>query len=152
MLKKLAGPNPNYLSKLVLDNSIDVMFLQETRADYEEGLRKRGHCMLLQFNATYHHCYDIATYLSNDIEHAHLPSTSIENNIHVVGIKVDNIRLISVYKPPNQVWPSTVLQVYEHKTIYAGYFNSHNEMRRENYSKDLDKCIWFIPTIVLKKP
>lgn len=111
-----------YLSRFLLDNNVE---LQETHADSKEDLQRRERIHYFhQISATYHCVYGIATYVSTSppmsasILNAHLLSTSAENKIHLVNIKVNNIRLINVYKPTNQNWPSTERPLYEHATIY----------------------------------
>lgn len=57
-----------YLSRLLLDNKIDILLLQETHAEKEEDLLNRGSIAGLRLaNATYHIKYGTAIYTRNDI-------------------------------------------------------------------------------------
>lgn len=41
-------------------------------------------------------------------------------------IRIDDLSVTNVYKPPNLQWSDEVLNVYEHPSIYCGDFNSHS--------------------------
>ncbi|XP_072392207.1 uncharacterized protein [Diabrotica undecimpunctata] len=78
--------------------------------------------------ATYDRVYRVATYVRSNIENAALIATSTENNIHEVTVKIGNVIIANIYKPPAITWPVQVLNPYEYPAIYVGDFNSHHEM------------------------
>lgn len=47
-------------------------------------------------------------------------------NEHTIGIRIGNLIIFNVYKPPTSKWTDSVLPVSEHPVIYIGDFNSHN--------------------------
>nr|CAI5825299.1 unnamed protein product [Callosobruchus analis] len=78
--------------------------------------------------STYHRSYGVATYVRQDIENAAIVETSINNNIHEVAIKVGDITIANIYKPPAATWPQQVLRTLPHPAVYIGDFNSHHEL------------------------
>lgn len=79
-----------YLSKLLLNNDIDVVLIQETHATTMEDLRKRdminGNDLL---GATCQNVYDVCTYVRNNIQHARFISTNTDNAIDLVSIQME---------------------------------------------------------------
>nr|CAI5850760.1 unnamed protein product [Callosobruchus analis] len=93
------------LSKLLLDNNVDVVLIQETHASTAEDLNRRGRIHGYELiGATYHNSYGVATYVRNNVEHAHLVSINSREEIHNVTIKVDDIFISNIYKSPNLFW------------------------------------------------
>ncbi|VEN49328.1 unnamed protein product, partial [Callosobruchus maculatus] len=102
---------------------------QETHTENETQLSSRGKIPGFDLlGATYDRVYGVATYVRTNIENASLLSTSIKNNIHEVTVKIGNITITNIYKPPAITWPAHVINPYEHPAIYIGDFNSHHEM------------------------
>ncbi|KAG5898137.1 hypothetical protein JTB14_033994 [Gonioctena quinquepunctata] len=102
---------------------------EETHTENEAQLSSRGKIPGFDLlGATYDRAYVVATYVSTNIENASLLSTSTENNIHEVTVKLGDITIANIYKPPALTWPAHVLNLYEHPAIYVGDFNSHHEM------------------------
>lgn len=94
--------------------------------------------------ATYHHAYGVATYVRNNIDHAHLISCSSDDNVHNVTVKIENIIIVNVYKPPVVPWPNRVLPVIPHPTIYLADFDSQHEQWRysDNNENGLKLADW----------
>lgn len=116
-----------YISKLLLDQNIDMAIIQETHIENADQQRQRG--KILGFDllgATYHRSYGNATYVRKDIENAILLNSSINSNVHQVITKIADITVANIYKPPQAPWPDNVLDTYPHPAIYAGDFNSHH--------------------------
>lgn len=112
------------ISKLLLDGEVDVVAVQETHAENEESLTRRGRISgYTLLGAT----YGIATYVCNNIDNAHLTSSDSNNNIHTVIVRVEDIAIVNVYKPPATEWPDRPLPVQQHPAIYIGDFNSHHQ-------------------------
>lgn len=128
----------DYLSKVLMENNIDVVVLQETHVANEEQFRTRGRITgYTALGVTYHEAYGVATYIRNNIRNAELLSQSTDEYIHRVSIKLNNITVVNVYKPPGIPWPQNVIPVERHPAVYVGDFNSHHEFWR--YSK-MDDC------------
>lgn len=115
----------DYLSKLLLDHNIDVVLLQETHTSDESQLRKRrkihGYRLI---GATYH------PYARATLEDVKLISTSQDDDISAVTVKVVDTLLTNVYKPPAAIWPDNILPTGDHSSIYARDFNSQHTQRR----------------------
>lgn len=115
------------LQKVLSDNDVDVLAIQETHTENEEQLRKRGRIYGYDLvAATYHHAYGVATYVRSNIENVHLISTSSNNNIHEVVIHIGGYTINNTYKPPTASWPPQVLPILQHPSVYVGDFNSHH--------------------------
>lgn len=128
-IEGISRAKSEFLSKLLLDNNVDAVLIQETHAPTAEDLRKRGRIYGYELiGATYHKAYGVATYVRNTIEHAHLVSTNSTNEIHNVTINLDGFLINNIYKPPKVMWPLYVLPTTAHPSIYAGDFNSHHEL------------------------
>jgi len=50
----------------------------------------------------------------------------VTGNEHTVGIRIGNLTIFNIYKPPPSKWAAAVLPVSEHHVIYIGDFNSQN--------------------------
>lgn len=99
------------LSKILKLNDIDLVILQETHATDSQQLTSRGKITGYELlGATYHHAYGNATYIRNNIENAKLISCCTKDNIHSVTIKIADTHVTNIYKPPNDSWPSQVIQ------------------------------------------
>lgn len=117
-----------FLQRVLTQNKIDVVAIQETHAESEDQLVSRGNIPGFEIlGATYHRNYGVATYIRNKIENASLCRASTNNNIHEVAIKVGETTIVNIYKPPGCPWPPEVLQDNPHPSIYVGDFNSHHE-------------------------
>lgn len=127
-IENISYSKSQYLSKLLKNDNIDLVAIQETHCNTEEQLQKRGKIPGYELlGATYHHAYGTATYIRHDIENATLISTSSENEIHNVVVKIGSITVSNIYKPPAASWPPSVIQTQPHPAIYVGDFNSHHE-------------------------
>ncbi|KAL1446411.1 hypothetical protein WDU94_005435 [Cyamophila willieti] len=117
-----------YLQKFLVENQIDILAVQETHTENSEQLLSRGTIPNFDLiGATYHKHYGVATYVKHNIDNVELHSTSDTDNIHQVVVKVGEMFITNVYKPPSIPWPTEVLQTYPHPAIYIGDFNSHHE-------------------------
>jgi len=116
-----------YLSRLLLDNKIKVLLLQETHAEKEEDLLNRGSIAGFRLaHATYHNKYGTAIYIRNDTSDWEHICTTITNNISLTHIRIGEINIINVYKPPGEKWTATILPQVQHPTLIIGDFNSHH--------------------------
>jgi len=90
-----------YFSRLLLDNKIKVLLLQEIHAEKEEDLLNRGSIAGFKLvHSTYHNKYSTAKYIRNDIFNwEHIICTTITNNISLIHIRIRKINIVNVYKP-----------------------------------------------------
>lgn len=100
---------------------MDVLVLQETHIpDGEESrLKISGFDLVHRIG---HNKHGLATYVSlnksfPDIER-------VAGNEHTIGIRIGNLTIFNVYKPPPSKWTAFVLPVSQHPVIYIGDFNS----------------------------
>lgn len=107
---------------------IQVALIQETHTADDEQLSTRGQIEGYDIVAYVNHrSYGIATYVRHEILNVeNIGSTIDENDVHVAVIKVCNIHISNVYKPPSKCWLHTVIPCYNHPSVYAGDFNSHH--------------------------
>lgn len=116
-----------YLSRLLHDNKIEVLLLQETHAEKEEDLLNRGNIAGFRLtNATYHNKYGTTTYVKEDISDWKHISTSVTNNISLIHLRIGEINIINDYKPPGEMWTDTNLPRVQHPTLIIGDSNSHH--------------------------
>lgn len=71
-----------------------------------------------------HRIHGLATYVNQNIEETNV--VPIAGNIHSIGIRIGNLTIYNVYKPPSERWSNSVLPVQQYPTIYIGDFNSHS--------------------------
>lgn len=123
----LSRAKSEYISKLLLDQNIDMAIIQETHLEDENQQHSRGRIYGYDLlGATYHRSYGTATYIRSTIDNAKLLHTATDLNIHQVVTKVADVTVVNIYKPPNISWPDSILDTYPHPTVYAGDFNSHH--------------------------
>lgn len=118
------------LSKILREHKIDIATIQETHVGNETDLKSRGKLPGYEIlGATYHHIYGCLTYIRSNIENARLVSTNISNNnIHTITVKIEELTVANIYKPPLAQWLPEVLPQLPHPAIYVGDFNSHHTM------------------------
>jgi exonuclease III len=100
-----------------------VLVLQETHIPDGETNRIK----INGFNLVHHighNKHDLATYVSQN--KSFLDIEQMTSNEHTVGIRIGNLTIFNVYKPPPSKWTAAVLPVSEHPVIYIGDFNSQN--------------------------
>ncbi|KAL1115417.1 hypothetical protein AAG570_007447, partial [Ranatra chinensis] len=102
----------HYLSKLLKQDNIDLVAIQETHCNTEEQLKQRGKIPGYDaLGATYHHIYGVATYMKSNIDNATLVSTSSNNDIHTDVVQIGSITVSNIYKPPG--WPLNSEELYQ---------------------------------------
>lgn len=115
------------LGRILTEQNIDVVAVQETHTENEEQLCQRGEIPGYDLiGATYHRCYGVATYVRSDIENAHIQLASDRDNVHNVTITLGENTISNIYKPPSSTWPNDTLPINPHPAIYVGDFNSHH--------------------------
>lgn len=82
-----------------------------------------GFTVAAYVNSTIH---GVATYVREDLRNFKVLHFSDENNIFRIVIELFGIKVINIYKPPNQAWPNPACQVELHPAVFVGDFNSHH--------------------------
>lgn len=114
------------LSKMLLNNQVDVLALQETHIqDIENSVRGNipGYKLV---DGIGHRVYGVSTYVRQDLEEVSVCHKSCDGDVFIVAVKVSDITIVNVYKPPNIQWSDTVIPIFEHPVVYLGDFNSHH--------------------------
>ena len=124
----------DYLARSTKDLDIDIILLQETHIrdeTCESKLRVNGFKLIA---AVHHAKYGVATYLRHDLTDFCVLEESSNNDIFTATVKVGDITITNIYKPPKTNWPSPALQTHTHPEVHAGDFNSHHSSW--GYAKD----------------
>lgn len=130
-IEGISKAKSDYLSRLLTDEKIDVVLVQETHTSSDEVLQKRGNIPSYKLLAAINHPrYGIATYIHNEVHGAEVVSCSIIEDVSVITINVFGLFITNVYKPPAISWPDNVLLTYPHPAVYCGDFNSHHSLWR----------------------
>jgi exonuclease III len=100
----------------------DVLTLQETHIpeDKSKQLQISGF-HLIDFIG--HNKHGIATFVNEQVDQRLV--TRVEGNDSSIGIKVENLTIFNVYKPPSCNWSDITLPNCQHPGIFIGDFNSH---------------------------
>lgn len=134
-IEGISKAKSDYLSRLLSDEKVDVVLIQETHTSSHETLQKRGNIPGFKLLAAINHPkYGIATYIRNDIDGAEVLSCTNSDDISIITTSVHGLHITNVYKPPAISWPENVLPTYPHPAIYCGDFNSHHSLWR--YAND----------------
>ena len=115
-----------YLSKLLHDNEVDILFLQETHVVENSPPSRYTITNYSLVDAIYHEKYGTMVYSKYPQSTSVVESIITEHNIHRTTIHYGGTTLINVYKPPNENWPSPPLPHVTHPTAIIGDFNSHH--------------------------
>lgn len=112
----------DYLTKLNSEERIDVAVIQETHI-VQKGNRSNV-CGFTMVASQHHEKFGIATYVKDDL----LPSTVLlpSASPFCAGIKLNEISIINVYKPPSADFDDQVFPSFEKPSVVIGDFNSHN--------------------------
>lgn len=123
-----------YLGRLLIEENIDVVHVQETHAETSEDLLRRGKIpgyeLLSSVDSKPH---GIATYVRNGIRNASVLESYSADGLYWSSVRIDDVNFVNVYKSPSAQWPDEVVKVFPHPCMYAGDFNSHHiEWNYEN--------------------
>lgn len=131
----MSRPKSEYISKLAVEENLNVVLVQETHTITTEDLENRG--VITGFDmivAEHSRSNGIATYVIDDIDGVNVVETSSNSNIYSSTIRIGSLSITNVYKAPTAQWTDTVLALQPHPAIYAGDFNSHHS--EWNYRDD----------------
>lgn len=114
-----------YLSKLATDLKIDILAVQETHLT--EDLERRGNIagyrMIARLFSSIH---GSAVYARNNLCNLSEVNCHKINDIEIITVKLNNLTIMSIYKPPSSNWPTPPLPPLTAPCIYIGDFNSHH--------------------------
>ena len=116
-----------YLSRLLVDNSVDVLLLQETHVGATAAASRytiQGYHPIIREN---HEQYGTIIYAKNPELISIVDSSRTDNNIHTSVINIDGLSIANIYKPPHTTWPDPPILELPHPAVVAGDFNSHHE-------------------------
>ncbi|XP_055714426.1 uncharacterized protein LOC129808680 [Phlebotomus papatasi] len=117
-----------YLARLMRDERVDIITIQETHTISDENLRSRGSIPgYVLVDAIHSAVHGVATYIKSSIPNYNVVYKDCTDNIHVLAIEVSGVTVINVYKPPSSRWPRVPLKSFSHPAVYVGDFNSHNQ-------------------------
>uniref|UniRef100_A0A2S2NWX7 Endonuclease/exonuclease/phosphatase domain-containing protein n=1 Tax=Schizaphis graminum TaxID=13262 RepID=A0A2S2NWX7_SCHGA len=71
-----------------------------------------------------HPKHGLATYVNHKVEDRLV--NHVTGNEHTVAIRLDNLIIYNVYKPPSTNWSHYMLPTPQCPTVYVGDFNSHS--------------------------
>lgn len=123
----LSKSKSDYLSRLMTEEKIDILVLQETHTSDDHQLRLRG--TIQGFNllsAVNHPVYGVATYARDGLSGTQVLDGGSQDGVFSITIKANDLTITNVYKPPQEFWPGIVLDNQSHPAIYLGDFNSHH--------------------------
>jgi hypothetical protein len=116
-----------YLARLMHDEDINIVTVQETHAGSEENLRKRGTIPgYTLIGAVYNNVHGIATYVKASFSDCRVLYQDHSHDVHTLAVKVDGTIVVNVYKLPSASWSNVPLKLFPHPAI--GDFNSHNQL------------------------
>lgn len=124
-----------YLSKLSVDENVDVLVIQETHTETLAQMESRG--KIEGFNligVEFSRVHGIATYAKQNITDVRVVESNSNGNIYSSTIRTGRLSITNVYKSPMAQWTDTVLNVQPHPAVYVGDFNSHHS--EWGYSSD----------------
>lgn len=104
-------------------SEIDVLTLQETHVLEEETNR----LMISGFDIVScigHNKHGLATYINKKKSFGNIEQAAGDDN--ATGVRIDNLTIFNVYKPPSRNLSTMVLLICQHPVIYIEDFNSHS--------------------------
>ena len=100
-IEGISRDKSEYLTRILKDNAIDILVLQETHTLNDEDLLRRGKIAGFSVIAALHHrAYGLATYVKNGTEDVSVIECSDQNDVYTITIKIGNTYVVNVYKPP----------------------------------------------------
>uniref|UniRef100_H3AF50 Endonuclease/exonuclease/phosphatase domain-containing protein n=1 Tax=Latimeria chalumnae TaxID=7897 RepID=H3AF50_LATCH len=118
-----------YLERLLKKHSVDVLVLEETHIKHTHLFNTRGRITGFDLIACNNHLkYGLACYVKQGIEDCtELKHTTIAG-VFTTAIRVGELTITNVYKPPLVQRPDPPLPLSQHPSIHLGDFNSHHTM------------------------
>lgn len=142
----LSEDKSEFLSRFLYENGIEIFLMQETHKADEAKLLQIGKIRNFRLiDGINHPKYGIATFARSDVTDISVIDKLDHDNVAVIVIKVKQLTIVNVYKPPTIAWPFA-LPVFEHPVAYMGDFNSYHELwnYRDNDSNGAFIVDWAI--------
>jgi exonuclease III len=88
------------LRKLMKNERVDVIALQETHTVDDKDLKKRGFIPdYLLLGSIHHKQYSIAMYVKEDLNNVETISKSVSENIFISVTRINEVNIANIYKP-----------------------------------------------------
>ena len=127
-IEGISQAKSDYLCRILHEEDIDVVHIQETHAHSYSDLQKRGLIPgYTLVDSIYSNIYGLATYVKESLAPCSTVYKSAPNDLEVLVVAIDGILTANVYKPPLMQWPSVPFPVFLQPIVYCGDVNSHNE-------------------------
>lgn len=122
----LSKAKADVLRRILDDENIDILAIQETHTQDQDQLMKRGTISGYSIaGVTYNSKYGTASYVKNDLRWIHIKSSN-DNNIFSIVTQIENLYVNNIYKPPATDWPTPAFSSIKYPAMYIGDFNSHH--------------------------
>ena len=116
----------DYISYSAADLNIDIILLQETHVNDTPSASRLHINGFKLIAAVYHAKHGVATYVRNELTNYTVLQESCSEKISVMTIRVGDMTISNVYKPPRVQWTLPFLPTYAHPGVHIGDFNSHH--------------------------
>ena len=116
-----------YLSRLLVSSSVDVLLLQETHVGQTAAASRytiQDYHLIVREN---HEQYGTIIYAKKPESITIVDSRRSNDNVHTSVINIDGLLIANIYKPPHTNWSDPPIPDLSHPAIVAGDFNSHHE-------------------------
>lgn len=126
-IEGISRSKSEYIGKLLVDQNVDVITVQETHTADDYQIHSRGRIPGYNLvGAINHPQYGIATYARSHIRNVSIVHSIADQELFCLTIKVENVTIANIYKPPSFRWPNDMIPTFPHPAIYTGDFNSHH--------------------------
>ena len=124
-IEGMTAAKKRLLAEMCADQKCDVLSIQKTHM-VQKGLRPRIRGMRLAAKIP-HEQYGSVLLVHNDYIICDSTSTSITNNAEIIQVHLNNLMVISVYKPPNERFSfGSDLRSLRMHMVTVDDFNSHS--------------------------
>jgi exonuclease III len=91
----------DFLARLMLEEKVDVIAVQETHTASAESLRRGNLTRFTLVGDVYSSVHGNATYIRSDLSNWRIVYQVHTNNVHVLAVELHAIIIVNVYKPPS---------------------------------------------------
>lgn len=99
-IEGISRDNCEVLSKLMNNERVDVIALQETHTVDDKDLKKQGFIPdYLLLGSIHHKQYGIVTYVKEDLDDVETISKSVSENIFILVTRINEVNIANTYKP-----------------------------------------------------
>jgi exonuclease III len=108
--------NSEYFARLMREEKLDIIAVQETHAVSEENLRKKAtmpdQCDHVFIGGIYSCVHGIATYVEDSFSDCRVLYHHHSYDVYLADKEIDGIVILNVYKPLNANWPNNPLKSF----------------------------------------